>query len=444
MIFPVPGVEFFMTTQTPEKPEKKQRRPLRFIVLIGLVIILIGISGAVYLSNNWSSLAADMANPLRAVIGNEGVARLQTFLFTVQDKLQQWEYSSGRKQADAPWQVGETPPVQASPTPSPIPDSSLPEQNATPDVTPSAASQGLIEAQAVPTVEPTYTPTPEKTVWSPQPIPPFGTVEGEGIWSSYIEISEGEMLAARTFLQPDKERPFAYVAVVAFDLAAVRLNFVIGFDEPSLKGGPKGTGIIPEEDFQAGVLLAAFNGGFQTTHGGYGAMQDGFVPLPPVEEAATLAIYPDGAVRMGEWEKDILSSEDMVAYRQNCSMIIHNGEISPRVYNNSTVDWGGTVDNHIVTWRSGIGISEDGNTLYYFVGPSLSMPALADAMLAAGTYQSMLLDINAFWVHFVAVRELDDEMVPEPLLPNDMKHNVERFLKPFPRDFFYITYRDSK
>jgi hypothetical protein len=431
-----------MTSQPPEKPANNQRRRLRSIVLIALVFLLIAIPGAVYLSNNWSSLAADLANPLRAVIGNQGVARLQTFLFTVQDKLQQWEYSSGRKQADAPWQTAETPPAQAQ-APFLEPASSLTESNATPTNTPSAAAPVLIETQAVPTSEPTLTPAPQKAAWSPQPIPPFATVEGEGIWSPYIESAEGDLLAARTFLHPDKERPFAYVAVVAFDLAAVRLNFVIGFDEPSLKGGPKGTGIIPEEDFQAGVLLAAFNGGFQTTHGGYGAMQDGFVPLPPVEESATVAIYPDGAVRMGEWEKDILSSEEMVAYRQNCSMIVHNGEISERVYNNSTVDWGGTVDNHIVTWRSGIGISADGNTLYYFAGPSLSMPALADAMLAAGAYQSMLMDINAFWVHFVAVREVDGDMVPEPLLPNDMKHNVERFLKPFPRDFFYITYRDA-
>jgi hypothetical protein len=429
-----------MTSNPTEKPAGKRRRPLRLILLI--LLVLIGISSAVFLINNWSSLAANMANPLRFVIGNEGVARLETILFTIQDTVQQWEYRVGRKQSDAPWQVSEVLPASLTQTLTPAADSGLPTQAATPSIAPAAPPSDAVETQAAPTSGPTLTPTPVKIPWNPQPIPPFGTIEGEGIWTPYILNAEGEMLAARTFLHPDKERPFAYVAVVAFDLTAVRLNFVIGFDEPSAKGGPKGKGIIPEEDFQPGVLLAAFNGGFQTTHGGYGAMQDGFVPLPPQEEAATLAIYPSGDVRIGVWGSDIVPGEDMVAYRQNCSMIVYDGQISPRVYNNSTVDWGGTIENSIVTWRSGIGISEDSNTLYYFVGPALSMPSLADAMLAAGTYQSMLLDINAFWVHFVAVREVDGELVPEPLLPDAMKHNIERFLKPFPRDFFYITVRD--
>jgi hypothetical protein len=447
-----------MARQKSEEPDKSSRKPAWFSwqTGIGIVIILIGLSGIFYFASNWAALAANMANPLRSLIGNQGVARLETFLFNLQDQFHQWEFNTGRKQAAAPWQVAEmeTPPAVLS-TPGPFPletkellESRSPiEAKITPTITPgelkplhTQTPPGPTKTQETPPID-DRTSTPEKSLkeWLPEPVPPFGTVEGEGMWEPYIHDSEGRTVAARTFLRPDQTRPFAYVAVVAFDLTAVDLNFVIGFDEPSEKGGPKGKGVIPPDDFQEDLLLAAFNGGFQSTHGGYGAMENGFVPLPVVGEAATVAIYQDGRVRIGEWGSDLDVTSDMVAYRQNCAMIVHNGEISPTVYNNSTSDWGGTIDNQIVTWRSGLGISEDGQILYYFVGPSLSMPVLADAMLAAGAYQSMLLDINAFWVHFVAIRNEDGALISEPLLTDDMKHNVDRFLKPFPRDFFYIT-----
>jgi len=32
-----------------------------------------------------------------------------------------------------------------------------------------------------------------------------------------------------------------------------------------------------------------------------------------------------------------------------------------------------------------------------------------------------------------------DELVPEPLLPELMTENLDRYLYPFGRDFFYIT-----
>jgi hypothetical protein len=432
-------------------------RLIPFKVRIGLLIVLIlfVLLGIIYFSNNWSALGAGIANPLRSIIGNQGVASLETFLFNLQDRVNQWEYNSGRKQPAAPWQIddsGLSLGASATPVPSPIVgnqivDSTTLEGEQTPVITTIASAPSPTATLAVtqdtpeeaPTEEPTPTSTPILTEWMPEPVTPFGTVDGEGVWSAYIQDATGRTVAARTFLQPDMERPFAYVAVVAFDLTAVRLNFVIGFDEPSLKGGPKGKGVISPEDFQAEVLLAVFNGGFQSTHGEYGAMQDGFVPLPPKDNAATVAVYQEGDVRLGEWGTEIVESADMVAYRQNCTMVVHNGEISQRVFNNSTADWGGTIDNQIVTWRSGLGISEDGQTLYYYVGPSLSMPSLADAMLASGAYQSMLLDINAFWVFFAAIHEKEGSLLPEPLLPEVMKHNIERFLHPFPRDFFYIT-----
>jgi hypothetical protein len=60
-------------------------------------------------------------------------------------------------------------------------------------------------------------------------------------------------------------------------------------------------------------------------------------------------------------------------------------------------------------------------------------------MLAAGVQNGMLLDINNFWVHFTAIQSEDGKLVAEPLLPDDMKDQIDRYLSPSPVDFFYIT-----
>jgi hypothetical protein len=289
-----------------------------------------------------------------------------------------------------------------------------------------------------------HSPTPSTTpyVWQPADLAPLGSLEGEGIWQAYLYDPQGNVIARRTFLQPDPARPYSIVAIVALDLSATQLHFVLGFTDPGLADGPKGDGLIPEAHRQPGRLVAAFNGGFRTANGLYGAMADGITPLPPVEGVATVGIYQDGRVRIGDWGEQIVDSAELVAWRQNCSLIMDGGEISPKVYNDSIVDWGGTISNQIVTNRSGMGIDEAEQTLYYFAGPSLSMPALADAMLAAGVHYGMLLDINNFWVHFTAIHEQDGSLAADPLLPDHMIDKIDRYLGASPVDFFYITVRE--
>jgi hypothetical protein len=247
------------------------------------------------------------------------------------------------------------------------------------------------------------------------------------------------VLAARTFLQPDPERPYALVAVVAFDLTRTRLHFVLGFSEPSRPDGPRGDGLIPEEHREAGILLAAFNGGFRAANGQFGAMADGLVALPPKSEMAIVGIYQGGEVRIGSWGADINDTHDQGAWRQNCPLIIQDGEISARVYNDSIADWGGSISSEIVTWPSSLGLDKEGKTLFYFSGPSLSIPALANTMRAAGVENGMLLDINHFWVHFSAIQSEGGELAAKPLLPKDMKDKIDRYLGPSSVDFFYIT-----
>ena len=394
--------------------------------------------------------AAQIADQIRDAFGPRVVAGLETFVFRLQDALNNWSYKINQVTAEPPWMDSTSLQEATSGLAVDVPKASLTPESLKITSTP-------IEVRTTPIVEdhpvsldvnpltetspPTATTTEEP--WFLPALQPFGALEGEGIWQPYLYNLEGEVVAYRTFLQPDPDRPYTILAVVAFDLHRTRLHFVLGFNEPSVPEGPKGDGLIPDVDRHSDTLLAAFNGGFRAANGYFGAMADGTVALGPKDDFATAAIYKNGEVRIGEWGREITDTPDLIAWRQNCRLIIHNGEISPRVYNNSIADWGASITNQIVTRRSGLGLDRNAETLYYFAGPSLSMPVLADSMLAVGVHNGMLLDINHFWVHFTAIRMVEGELIAEPLLPDEMIDRIDRYLGPSPVDFFYVTSFDS-
>ena len=246
------------------------------------------------------------------------------------------------------------------------------------------------------------------------------------------------MVAYRTFFQPDPRRPYSIVAVVAFDLHATRLHFVLGNIEPwSGKKQPSRTGMIPGSDLQPGVLLATFNGGFKARHGHFGAMSDGLTALPPINGLATVAMYADGSVRMGQWGKDITDSPNLVAWRQNSKLLVQEGKINPATTNMNET-WGLTIDLKAITWRSALGMSSDGRTLYFAAGPYVDVKTIAKVMAHTGAAQAMELDVNDYWVNFAAIRSDGTALTAEPLLLG-MKKDVDRYLKASPRDFFYVT-----
>jgi len=366
----------------------------------------------------WPSIGAHGADLLRGFIGNEAVARMETVAFQARDTFQQWTYKLGIERPSAPWQPPE---FAQSPPLTSTAEGALPTQMPLKD--------GRVSAS-----------TPMPAPWQPSPdITPLGTLKGEGVWTPYIQNTFSQTVAYRTFLQPDKDRPYSVVAVVAFDLTRTRLHYVLGTQEPAVPKGPRGSGKIAPEDQTAGILLAAFNGGFKATHGHYGAMSNGIVALPPRDGFAVVVMYDDGTVRLGEWGRDIITqTKNMLAWRENGPLIVQDGKITPKVEQNLISDWGGTIDGKVVTWRSALGISKDDKTLYYFAGPNLSMPTLARAIETVGAHEGMLLDINAYWVHFTAIRAQGGTLTVDPLLPG-MKEGQDRYLHPSARDFFYVT-----
>ncbi|MFC1997460.1 hypothetical protein ACFLXI_07640 [Chloroflexota bacterium] len=411
---------------------------------IVLAIFLVFVVAGTLLLANWRTIGKQMANPLRSLLGIERVAQIETAIFMVQDQVEQWKFDLGLAQAENPF--GESV-SSAADNPTQSSESPIPTENVPPPTNTPLPTDALVDpdASAVPTKIPptaTITPTPTPMGWVLKDIKPFGDLEDEGLWQPYIYNPEGEVVAYRTFLQPDPERPYTLAAVVAFDLTKTNLRFVLGLEEPAKPGGPHGWGNIPGEDKQPGKLLAAFNGGFIAEHGGYGAMADGITALAGRAGLATLAIYKDEGVRIGEWGSDFYTDGDYRAWRQNALMIVHNGEINEKVYTGTEAEWGANLDGATVTMRSSVGISEDKNVLYYFAGPSLSMPVLADAMTAAGAHNGMLLDINPTHAHFTAMRVQEGELVAEALYPEEMDLWVDRYLRQWDQDFFYVIIKE--
>jgi hypothetical protein len=167
-------------------------------------------------------------------------------------------------------------------------------------------------------------------------------------------------------------------------------------------------------------------------------MVNGITLMPMRAGIGTLAIFQDGHIRVGVWGTDFTSYDGIAVLRQNGPMIIKDGKINPQTNSDSPEYWGYTVNGKVATWRSAVGLSADGKTLYYAVGASMTIPALAAALNAVGVDAAIQLDINNYWVLFCSVRFNNNIPTSLPLLA-EWKDNVNRYLHASARDYFYIT-----
>jgi hypothetical protein len=416
----------------------RRRYTLAIIVITCLGLISAGY-GAIQLRPDLGGQGADI---LRRVVGDQVVAFLETTVFQAQDSVNSLAYRLGAAQPAAPWDAA---PAVTSGTQEPLANAAIPRaqppNNAhmpstlpSPVPAPTAPPSMPHPASAMPAMSP---------AWQLPTLPIFGTLAGASQWSAYLRNGAGQVVAERTFLQPDPDRPYAVAAIVAFDLQATRLHFVLGSDEPRSTVVIRRSGTIPAADRRSGSVLAAFNGGFKARHGHFGAMVDGTTVLPPINGFGTVAIYRDGHVRVGAWGADVKASPDVLAWRQNGPLVIENGQINPHTADVTSHDWGIILNGVTAVWRSGLGISADGRTLYYVAGNSLTLPMLVRTLAATGASAALQLDINLGMVHFDAIQSTPAGLVPSPLFASMKTQRDSRFLNGNTRDFFYITSRNG-
>ncbi len=242
-------------------------------------------------------------------------------------------------------------------------------------------------------------------------------------WTELLSAN-GETLMYRKKVNPDPERPYSQIFFVKIRADKINIHLETG-------------GKIPVES-QNSNLLAAFNGGFRYVHGNYGLKTETSLIHPPKNNIGTLIMYKNGTFDIVKWNSAMLADSSIIAYRQNCPLMVENNQVTKDIKKSMAV-WGFTIDNKVLTWRSGVGISADKKWLIYAFGKSLSVASLAGAFAAIGAYNAIQLDINRGWTKFVLFNH--DEEISARKIVNDLYVRKYEYLKSSSgaRDFFYLT-----
>jgi len=374
-------------------------------VVAGLAIVG---GGAWLLAYEDPGIIPQAVDAARAILGPQPVALVESWVFQAQDRVRQARYQANGAAPQLQW--------------------------AAPAEQPKSSTIIKPAKAALPTATP---PSSDTTNTSGGPV-----TEAKVAWSPFIYAANGQPVLERALVAPDPTRPYVQTALVRIDLHATQLHLIAGTQEPRSPVRVARPGMIPLADQRSGSLLAAFNGGFKAANGEFGIAVGGATLLPPIDRLATLAIYHDGQVKLGAWGSEIRPTPDLVAFRQNCPLLLDGGKPTEAANSDDAVLWGKTVGNKIATWRSGLGLSADSHYLIYAASDGLTVPALAQALADAGADRAMQLDINSWWTRFVTYAPIgSSKQLTSQKLITSMVGDARQFLIPDTRDFFYVTAR---
>jgi hypothetical protein len=353
-----------------------------------------------------------VANTLRAVIGVDNVAKLEDAVYGAEDVWNRLTRKDERPKAY--WKVPAPPPAPAV-AKAPV------------------APVGSAAAPPLPAFEP-KTPGPMHKEWS---------APGDGQWVRIVDPRRPTEPAYlfKTLLHPDPTRSWAELFVVAVDLRRVEVLPVAGTKEPvaTEKAGEsyQRSGVIPKQHHEE--LLAAFNGGFMTEHGGYGMMLDGVTLVSAKNTACTLAMYQDGSFRIATWEKLAETQANMKWFRQAPACMIENGKLHPGLAGKA-LKWGATLDGDTVIRRSAVGLNASRDVLYVAISNHTTAPALAKGMRHIGAVDIAQMDVNWSYPKFVLFEPKGGgaERKAVALAEGFEFHEDEYIRKANKRDFFYL------
>ncbi len=242
--------------------------------------------------------------------------------------------------------------------------------------------------------------TNPETGWPPPPMEPMlvPPLQGEGKWGSlekdpFVLKNPGAPSPfVFSFIRSDRKRIYSQVFVTLWDPRQVELRAMSGTVEPISATGATGPGQVPRDPKVMRRFVAAFNGGFQATHGEFGMMAERTLYLPPKPYGATVAELEDGSTAFGTWPEQAEVPGNVLSFRQNMTALVENGDLNPwkRHW------WGGlppgwTEESRTV--RSGLCLTKEG-FVGYFYGASVDPDVLGLAMQRARCSYGIHLDMN--------------------------------------------------
>jgi hypothetical protein len=261
----------------------------------------------------------------------------------------------------------------------------------------------------------------------------YPSLPGEGIWHATRPGLEASPPVLLTTLRNQPEYPRVVMGLAWINTKRASVLLHPGRLEPSVSL-PRGPMSVPTAarprllaTFNSGFKLGDAKGGFATGGSTYARMQNG---------QGTLVGYSDGRVDVIDWSYGSKVPAGVSYARQNLPLIVSEGRPNPRLANAS--EWGATVGNAVLVWRSGIGVDKHGN-LIYAAGEDQTVSSLARTLIHAGAVRAMELDINSYWVSFISYGA-PGARDPKNLLPG-MTRPVTRYLEPDDRDFFTVYSR---
>jgi phosphodiester glycosidase len=270
----------------------------------------------------------------------------------------------------------------------------------------------------------------------PPPIKPLTHgLPGEGIWHATFADGGARPPVLITSFRPEPiDYPQVVVGVAWVDHTRTSTQIYPGIQEPGVALPSRGPEEVPTS--MRSNLVATFNSGFKVADSGGGFVLGGHTYAPLQDGIATIVRYTDGGVDVIKWTGGPHAPPNVAWARQNLPLIVNGGRPNPNL--NDGPQWGATLGNAALVWRSAVGVDRRGN-LIYVAGPDQGLSSLASTMIHAGAVRAMELDINTYWTSFISYRFPGAHGAANLLATMD--RSPLRYLSPDDRDFFAVYLR---
>jgi hypothetical protein len=268
----------------------------------------------------------------------------------------------------------------------------------------------------------------------PPPVEPIisPALAAEGSWRAIGQTMRGKVVLQATEFRPDPQHPSVMVSAAWLSQSGIAFELVPGAHEPG--GDWAWHGAIPEPLRRQ--LVAAFNAGFKLNECAGGFYAGGREAAPLVAGAASLVIDDRGRLQIGAWGRDLSLLPETRAVRQNLQLVVEHGAVVSGLEQNRGGAWGASLNQNLFTWRSGLGLTKDGDVLY-LAGDGLTLGSLARALVRAGAVTAMQLDIHSGWLSFNVYqpKARQGTELTATRLNRYMTRPAARYLTPDDRDF---------
>ena len=281
------------------------------------------------------------------------------------------------------------------------------------------------------------TASPEVSVHAPLDPLISPALAGEGIFRTKVSVL-GQPAVQVAYLRPDASHTSYLAGVVWMSGTLLRLEQHPGFSDPGHLALWSQPDNIPSSARTG--LIATFNGGFKIKDARGGFYADGHTAGVLRPGAASLIVYKDGHADVAEWGGTLKLTPDILSVRQNLTLLINNGQLTPNLDKNVLSKWGTTIKNAYFVWRSGIGVTAAGD-LVYVAGDALSVQSLGALLYRAGAVRAMELDINSEWISYMWYTHRTGASSPVPHKLVAFKRLANRYYSPASRDFFAVYAR---